>query len=316
MVGNAAIQNEPTPEFNDKCMDVINRWQDGELPYQDAIATLNHYLQTAHDNIVDQGRAEQLLGYIQHYRGNFTTSIQHVERARAIYEKAGNPRRMAIMDLNQGENYRFLGDFKRAVRLFRNAQQVLAELNQPRDLTSATVNEGLVLVTLGRDEEARQVFERALLISEALPNDVYLQRMLCEVHHGMATLNLRGGNAQAAWVNAVEAIHLAQVTGDPILRGMANRLMGEVITELGGVPDDDYSGEPDDYFRESIQALQEIDAQAEQARTMFVQAVSLAKRGKRTTAARKLEHVMHVFSDLGMVDDAARAAEVQRDVIA
>lgn len=316
MVGNATIQSEPTPEFNTRCMDVINRWQDGKLPYQEAIATLNQYLQEARGNIVDQGRAEQLLGYIQHYRGNFTTSIQHVERARTLFEKAGNPRRVAIMDLNQGENYRFLGNFKQAIRLFRNAQQVLEDLNQPRDLTLATVNEGLALVTLERDDEARQAFERAIIIAQALPEDVSLKRTLCEVHQGMAQIHLRAGNPQAAWGNAVEAIDLAQRAGDPILRGMANRLMGEVITELGGVPDEDYSGDPDAYFRESLNAFQEINAEAELARTMFIQAVSLAKRGKRTTAARKLEHVMSMFSELGMVDDAARAAEVQRDVMA
>ncbi|GAB4337913.1 MAG: hypothetical protein Kow00117_19680 [Phototrophicales bacterium] len=316
MVGNITTDNEPTPEFNARCMDVINRWQNGTLPYQEAVATLTHYLQEADDNPVNQGRVEQLLGFIQHYRGNFTTSIRHVERARELYEKVGNLRRVAIMDLNQGENYRFLGDFKRAVQLFRNAQQILQDYNQPRDLTLAIVNEGLVLVTLGRDEEAKQVFERAIAISQALPEDIYVQRMMCEVYQGMAQIYLRAGHPQAAWENATQAIELAQYTGDAILCGMANRIMGEVITELGGVPDEQYTDDPDFYFRASLNALQEIDAEAEQARTMFSQAVSLAKRGKRTTAARKLEHVMAIFTQLGMRDDAARAAEVQRHIIA
>jgi len=41
------VNNEPHPEFNDRCMTVIRSWERGELPFKEAIARLTIYSQEA-----------------------------------------------------------------------------------------------------------------------------------------------------------------------------------------------------------------------------------------------------------------------------
>ncbi len=48
---------------------------------------------------------------------------------------------------------------------------------------------------------------------------------------------------------------------------------------------------------------------------MLAHARCLAGHGRRTTAARKLQQAMIIFTRLGMTDDAAQAAEAQLQVI-
>ncbi len=318
---NQQTANEPTPEFNQRCMDVLRQWEQGEATFDGAIGQLTKLSRDAEKNSQDinQGRAEQLLAYVHHYRGNLDASIHHNERARALYHRGGNLRRVGIIDLNQGENYRFKGDFARALRLYQSVQRIAEQFNDVGSLTMATVNEGLVLVTLGQNTEARRVLARGLALSSQHPQDSETNRqtyyrLLCEVHHGTAVISLRENEPQAAWEEAARALKLAETTGDPILRGYANRTIGDVLTALGSAPQPGYSDDPDDYFRAALEAFKLLNAEAEIARTMFAQAVSLAKRGRRTTAARKLQHVMLEFSRLGMLDDVARTAEAQLEL--
>ncbi|MCL4253930.1 MAG: tetratricopeptide repeat protein [Anaerolineae bacterium] len=305
---------EPTPEFNQKCLNVVNQFSSGQLAYENALAELDKLAQEADNSghLVNQGRVQQLIAYIQHYRGNLDVSIHHNEQARALYARAGNPKRVATIDLNQGENYRFKGEFNRAAKLYRSAYDVAEQFGDLRLQTLASSNEGLVLLALKHYDEAFTVFNKSLKL--ALQMDIQennVAGILCEIYHGLAVIHLQEGNLEAAWMRAMEALQVAEQVNQLHIKGYANRTLGEVLTELKTAPDSRFSSDPDYYFRLSIEFLQELKADAEIARTMYAQAISLAKRGKRTTAAKKLQQVMDIFTKLGMVDDAARAAESQ-----
>jgi hypothetical protein len=73
----------------------------------------------------------------------------------------------------------------------------------------------------------------------------------------------------------------------------------------------DSPADPDEYFRLAIDVFREMNMEAERARTVFAHARSLAHRGRKTMAVRMLQQVMVMFTDLGMVDDAAKAAQAQ-----
>lgn len=314
-------QSEPTPEFNQRCMDVLRHWESGDLPFKEALAQLTTLSQKADaaGQPVNQGRAEQLLAYIQHYRGNLDESIYHNKRARALYNRAGNLRRVGIIDLNQGENYRFKGDFIHAQHLYQSAQRISEKLDDTSSLTLAIVNEGLTLLTMGDNAAAYRAFQKGLALAEQYPRDDDIQhqtyrRLMSEIRHGLAVIYLRENNVTGAWEEATSALKLAERTGDAILSGYAYRTIGEVLTALGEPPSGDYSADPDDYFRAALDSFRSLDAEAEIARTMYAQALSMATRGRRSNAARKLQHVMIMFERLGMVDDANRAAQAQRDV--
>jgi tetratricopeptide (TPR) repeat protein len=314
----AAIDSEPTAEFNQQCLQVIRRWESGDLPSSNAIAMLSEYAghAVATSHLANQGRAEHLLGYIQHYCGNLSASIRHYDRARKLYERLGNHERVAIMNLNQGENFRFKGELNRALRLYRMAFQSAEALGSLRIQTMAAVNQGLALLALEHNMAARQAFQDALeLITHWTDHQEDLPGLLCEIYHGMGLIYLREGHLLAAWKAAMEALNSARKNGQPFHWGFANRILGQVIDELGTAPDPEFASDPDEYFQAALSAFREINAEAEMARTMYVQALSLAARGRRTTAARKLHHVMIIFERLDMVDDAARAAEAQLAVI-
>ncbi|MDX1995605.1 MAG: tetratricopeptide repeat protein [bacterium] len=309
---------EPTPEFNRRCMEIINSWERGELPFKEAITHLTAYGQEAvHDNhIANQGRAEHLMGYLQHYRGNLNTSIHHYERARSLYMQAGNRPLVAITDLNQGENYRYKGDFTRARRLYRAAYEASRDLGDIRIQTIAAANEGLVLLTIGHSGSARQSLEEGLRLAEQWTDRLeQLPGILCEIYHGLASIDLAENRHEAAWGKALRALEAAHNSQQPMHLGFANRTMGEVISRLGRPLEAGFAEDPDEYFRASLEAFKEVNAEAETARTMFSQAQALARQGRRTAAARKLQQVMITFTQLGMVDDAARAAEAQLAVL-
>jgi tetratricopeptide (TPR) repeat protein len=315
---DAAIDMEPTAEFNQRCVTAIQSWQSGEMPFNDAVTQMELLLAQARraGHIANQARAEHGLGFLQHYRGNLNTSIRHYEQARSLYLRAGNRDRAANIDLNQGENYRFKGEFNRARRLYRAAFETAHELGNLRIQTIAAVNEGLVLLTLEKLDAAQSALQRGYeLAAQWTENHDALPGILCEIHHGMSVIHLARDEHQAAWDHALKALEAARTNQQPLQIGYANRTLGEVVTAIQGAPLPDLPSEPDEYFRTSVAAFREIDADAEMARTMFAQARSLAMRGRRTTAARKLQQAMIIFTRLGMVDDAARAAEAQLAVI-
>lgn len=320
MVNSNQEAIEPPPEFETFCLGIISQWENSTITFQDAVdqfTQLGHQA-NAETNLIHQGRIEQLLGYLYHYRGNLDDSIYHNERARSFYNRANNIRRVGIIDLNQGENYRFKGDYSRALTLYQSAKRIAEQIGDIRPQLSATVNEGLALIALEHYPDASRALNQALILSEQLPqaNDHWSRtdgRLLCEIHHGLAIIKLHQQKVLEALQEAQQAICLADTTGDPILRGFANRTMGEVVTQLSLTPDATQSedNDPDVFFREALEAFGTLDAEAELARTMYAQAKSLAKRGRKSAAIRKLQQVMIIFSRLGMVDDAARTAETQ-----
>ncbi|PJF28537.1 MAG: hypothetical protein CUN52_12950 [Phototrophicales bacterium] len=305
---------EPTPEFNQRCLNIINQFNSGQLAYESALAELDKLAHEADSSghLVNQGRVQQLIAYIQHYRGNLDVSIYHNEQARALYARAGNPRRVATIDLNQGENYRFKGEFNRAAKLYRAAYEVAEQFDDIRLQALASSNEALVLLALKKYDEAFTIFNKSLKLANQLDiQQTDVAGIFCEIYHGLAVIHLYKGELQLAWMRAMEALQVAEQVNQLHIKGYANRTLGEVLTEMKTAPDSRFSSDPDTYFRMSIEFLQELKAEAEIARTMFAQALSLAKRGKRTTAAKLLQQVMDMFTKLGMVDDATRAAEAQ-----
>jgi tetratricopeptide (TPR) repeat protein len=312
------LDMEPTAAFEGRCLAVVNHWQAGSLPFEDASAQLEA-LKTeaeASTHVANQARAAYLLGYMAHYRGSLDASIHHYEQARRLFESVGNRARVARCDINLGESYRFKGDFNQARRLFRQAREIAAELNVLDTRTVALANGAQIMLTMGQYPAAREAFEEAYQLSQEWPPDSpALPALLCEIHHGLAVIHLHDGQSQAAWSHAARALEIAQKHQGPLHVGFANRTAGEVLTLLETPPGDGRPDDPDVYFHTANESFRGINAEGEVARTLYAHGRSLARRGKRITAARKLQQAMDIFTRLGMIDDAARAAEAQLEVL-
>ena len=74
---NTAPDPDPTPEFQTRSQEVFRRWQNGDLPFKEAVdqmTSLSREGQLAR-HYANQGRAELLLGILQGYRANLDASI-------------------------------------------------------------------------------------------------------------------------------------------------------------------------------------------------------------------------------------------------
>jgi tetratricopeptide (TPR) repeat protein len=318
---STSFEKEPTPELETQCNEIIRQWQAGELPFRDAAIAMNILREEAivKNHFANEGRVEYLLGYMQGYRSNLNISIKHFERARMLFSRVENEARVMRCDLNLGESYRQKGDFTKARRLFRSAYEKSILLGEIGTQTIARSNEGLMLLSMGQIESARAALNEALGLSKQWDdrNRTSLAGLLCEMHHGLAVISLNDNDLHKAWFQANRALEIAQEIEQPLNVGFASRTMGEVLTALEASPDEisvDEATRPDDYFRASIDAFRSLDAEGEMARTMHIYARCLVKQGRRVPAARTLQQATIIFAKLGMVDDAAKAAESQAEI--
>jgi tetratricopeptide (TPR) repeat protein len=327
--------SEPTPEFEALVKDIHRRWENGDLPFQDALEQMTRLGREAEasQQPCNQGRVELLLGVMQGYRANLDASVRHFERARDLFERANNRKRTIGAILNLGESYRLKGDFTRARQLFHTAFEVAGTIGVLHTQAIAACNEGLMLISMGRYEQAREMLLKAAELTERMKSapsseeDPHIaEEVGCELYGALASVYLHLNDPEEAWRCATRSYKIATMMGEPLLIGFANRAMGETLTAVITMEHDaddtalmihpSLSSDPDDYFRASGEAFQEIKADGEIARTMYVHALSLRARGKGMMAARKLQQAMIIFTRLGMSDDAAKAARAQMDVLA
>ncbi len=322
MASSSSTQpQDVSPEFNQRCLEVLREWESGKLPFETAVETFKRLKREdcAGSCMANEARVEFLLGYMQGYRSNLNVSIRHFEQARDLYELLGNESRLMSCDLNLGESYRQKGDFTRARRLFHAAYEKAIHLGDLRAQAVARSNEGLMLISMGHFRSARTALQEAQQLSDQWPAEHKntLPGLLAEICHGMAIIHLNENDLQGAWERARQALKLAREIKEPLVLGLASRTVGEVLTALETPPandEADFSTNPDDYFKASVESFEELESEGEVARTMLVHARSLAKRGRRVPAARQLQAATLIFAKLGMVDDAAKAAESQAEI--
>lgn len=308
---------EPTPEFDARCMNFVRGWQQGEIPSTEAIQNLKELSREAASSghIANEARAEHLSGYIQHYLGNWNISIMHYDKARRLFDRVGNRLRVITMDINQGENYRYRGEFKRARRLYNQAYEAASRLDDVRSQTIAITNEGLTLVSMRDFQRAEIALLRGLELSNQWEVDTNLQGLLTEVHFGLAQIALEKEDYELAWEQAYYSLDHARQGQHMHSVGLAFRILGDALTALGHPPSDSDFDKPGDYYRAALDTFREIDAEAEIGRTIYAHANSCARRNRRRNAARLYREAMVAFTRLGMTNDAAMAAESQLEVM-
>lgn len=308
---------EPTPEFDARCLNYVRGWQQGEIPSAEAIQNLKELSREAASSghIANEARAEHLSGYIQHYIGNWNISIMHYDKARRYFDRVGNRLRVILMDINQGENYRYRGEFKRARRLYNQAYEAAAKLGDVRSQTIAITNEGLTLISMRDYHRAETALLRGLALSQEWEDSTNLEGLLTEVHFGLAQVALEKDEYELAWEQAHYSLDHARQGEHMHSVGLAYRILADVLTALGQAPSDSDFEKPDEYYRAAIETFQEIDAGAEIGRTIYAHALSCAKRNRRRHAAQLYRKAMVTFTRLGMTNDAAMAAESQLEVM-
>jgi tetratricopeptide (TPR) repeat protein len=307
-----------TPEVEKECSRILAGWQAGKIVYQEAVERLAGIRQTAtaENKPADEGYTEIINGIMQGYRGNLDASVHHFEQARDLMLKVGNREQVIRCLLNIGETYRLKGSFTRAMQHFKTAYEAAKEVgNRPIQLVARS-NEGQMLISMKRYESARTILLECYRVGKEFIHSADAQKHeygwkdhLCSNMQFLTEIYLELGEIEEAWRYASEALELANELKLPMELGRSNRLIGEVLTEKG-LPDvsDD---EIDAYFNKAVAAFREIKLDGDLGTTIYAFGKSLAKRGKKAAAARKLQQAVLIFTKLGMVDHAAKAAEAQ-----
>lgn len=309
---------EPTPEFNAQCMDLIVGWQQGQIAANDALQELKILARAASNDghTANEARAEQLSAYLQHYIGNLNISIAHYDKARRLFDRVGNRRRVVIIDIGQGENYRYRGEFKRARRLYHSAYEAASQIGDTTLQSIAITNEGLTLLSMKEYKHARKALEEGLYISDHITeDDGNYDALRTEIFFGLAEVALAEGNPADAWEKAHYSLEHSNISENKHSKGLAYRVLGDALTALGEIPEDSSFQKPDDYYRAALETFKGVDAQAEIGRTIYSHAMSLARRGRRRHAAQLFREAMVTFTQLGMTADAANAADAQLQVM-
>jgi tetratricopeptide (TPR) repeat protein len=311
--------SEISAEFEALCQQVMQAWSQAELSAAEALQRLNELAKVAEDGeqIANQGRAEHLMGNIHHTIGNLPTSSAHYERARRLYLRANDRRRVATIDMNMGENYRLKGEYLRARRLYRSAYEAARDLGDVRLKAMSIVNEGLALISLKEYRAARHALQEGQSLLDAHASTIAeAPYIYCYAHHGLASLELLAENPHSAWEHARLALNYAIQDNQALVIGFAWRTLGDAASALDPLPTDpELPDNPDDFYRNALDAFRDIQAEGEIGLTLFHHAKSLAARGKRRPAAQLFREAMIIFTRLGMTEDAARAAEAQLQVM-
>ncbi|MEZ4667099.1 MAG: hypothetical protein R3E39_04130 [Anaerolineae bacterium] len=223
----------------------------------------------------------------------------------------------AICDMQIANNYRDKGDFGRALTLYEKANAKRLERRVMWKMKPLRwVTRGRHFSTKGKFAAAYADLKGCLdLVASVSGGRHERDALLCEVHHALAQ-HLRRQRYGVAWDRAISAYEISLIHPTARAKGFANRTVAEVLTVVGAQPfDRRFVSDPDVYYQAALSAFQEVHSEVESARTLYLHALSLVQRGRKMAAARKLRHAMIIFTRLGMVHDAAKAARAQLDVM-
>jgi tetratricopeptide (TPR) repeat protein len=305
------IDQEPSAEFRDSASAVMKGWETGKINYEDAFEQLSTLSNDAANgtHIANHAYAELLQGVLRSYRANLDQGIRHFRTARDLFEQVGNKERVLLCDTNLGESYHNKGELERARGVFRKAAVTAKELNNVRSQVICLAQEGQVLYKLGKPQEALPLLQEAVQLSSdpSLVRD-HILADICAAYADIALIYFERGETTPALENAQHALRIAEESNMMLAQGIANRVLGTIITLVK--PKENMvlpTTNPDAFFAESLRCFREIKAEGQLANTTFAHGVSLARRRQKIEAATKFQEALAAYTRLGMAHEATKA---------
>ncbi|MBI4321704.1 MAG: tetratricopeptide repeat protein, partial [Chloroflexi bacterium] len=150
-------------------LDLVGQWQEADEQYR-LVLNLAEKL----GNVSAQGEAERSIGWLLRKQGDFAPAHEWLAKARASFEKAGDPAGVSQVCADTGEIYRLQGMYIEAEGCFQEGlkQAGMAADGQRRLAAQAQAlkGSGLVAMQQGAHPRARTFFERGLAIQRELGN--------------------------------------------------------------------------------------------------------------------------------------------------
>jgi DNA-binding SARP family transcriptional activator/Flp pilus assembly protein TadD len=161
--------------------------------------------------------------------GHVSQALEHLERARELYQRVGERSREGSVWNNIGIMYWQRGDLPTAADCFRHARAIYAETGESGKRPASVNNLAHVLGILGRHDEARELYELGLTMARDNGDQPGETKAL----NGLARVDIETGHHRQALDRATAALTIARDTGYRLYEGIALRLLGAALHGLG-----------------------------------------------------------------------------------
>jgi tetratricopeptide (TPR) repeat protein len=177
-------------------------------------------------------RMKGMLARIEHFRGNSPEARQTYKIVANKLRELGNHRAEGYFKRHLAAVETRLGNFNEATRLARECKALAASQNAPDLVAFAAEMEGRVYCAAGDDSKAIRKFRIALIEAQRLD----ISRLQADILLGIATVQLRLGDASAARRRAIEVLELANENLLVLRQVKAMVVLGKVAAESGEFP--------------------------------------------------------------------------------
>lgn len=312
---------DETPDFMRRAETLYDEWHMGRLTFEQLGEML--------DELWDEDRSQQrpgnlarlefTLGTVQINRKQFDEAIRHFEQAREQYVQAGNNARANSCSLNLAIIRMEMGDWAVADRLFESLSDSGVLSNDLQIIAIAQLNRGRLFLRRGQADSARDCLQTALVVFASWPVDRSdrLPHLRSEAYEGLARVELEAGRLKEAYSAAQNALEQAEVSERVMARGAAHRAMGQVLgaMERQKITLPAESRPADEYFEQAATYFRQLEATGEIAATFYEHGVAMVGRGEKDKARALLRKAMMAFQKAGLMDEAAKAAELHTSMI-
>ena len=214
----------------------------------------------------------KLYGVAHLHLGHFQEADHYFEQGLALCRELGDRRNAGAMWSNLGESARLRGDYQAAADRYQKALAIVRQIGHRDSETIYLNNLSGALLGLRQFESAETIL-RKVIAQTAAPKWCTLS----ETYRFLSEACLGQGKLSQALEAAQRALILAQESENGLDLGSAWRALGRIAAKLKkrgadthDIADPSAVPEPHACFQESLRVFEQMNAEAEQARTLRV----------------------------------------------
>ncbi|MCY7421812.1 MAG: tetratricopeptide repeat protein [Chitinophagaceae bacterium] len=182
-------------------------------------------------NLIGEGDAYGAIGDVYSSANNHANAINYYAKAIVILKKLNEPKRLASVLSNAGDDYMKVKHFDSALLYFGRAKIIFDSINYATGKGYIRGNLGMVYAFLGKDNLAEKYINEAIPILEE--NEDYYP--ICEYLISMSDIYLKKGDEQTALNFALKSLQLAQQYGLKEQISGANLKLSELYEMMGNI---------------------------------------------------------------------------------
>jgi tetratricopeptide (TPR) repeat protein len=275
-----------------------------------ATALYEQAVQAATDEHDDVMRAAALrsLGFLLGLQGNLAVGLTDLREAQRLSESAGDESELLPTLNNIAMLYSRIGDFAQAQHIYDRVLQAQRKAGPTMHLAVTAHNNGQVLESLHRWDEARAAYNESLQVSQR----VAYVRGTARALRGLAAVTLATGNPAAALELLERSDSLQRQFGDARLHAQISWLRGTALHRLRRLQDSAAA------LREAIQWFRSADTLSDLAGASGELAAVYSELGDWHAAFQQEAEYAQVSERilLGRIDQRFAALKVEYDTAA